>query len=54
MPVAAARLGQGPAMVQVELSPTDRARHTDREAGRRCTATQPAINRGNNPAPKIL
>jgi len=54
MPVTAARFGHGLTMLKGKLSPADRARHTDTEAGRRRTATQAAINRRNNPIPKIL
>jgi hypothetical protein len=54
MSVTAARLGHGLAMLQGTLPPADRTRHADPEAGRRRTATQPAINRCDNPIPKIL
>jgi len=54
MPVTAARLGNGPAMLQRKPSPADRARHADPEAGRCRMATQPTINRCDNSVPKIL
>lgn len=54
MAITAARLGHSLTMLQSELSLADRARHTDPEAGRRRTATQPHINRCDNPVSKIL
>lgn len=54
MAITAARLGHSLTLLQGELSPADRARHTDPEAGRRRTATQAPINRCDNPVPKIL
>ena len=54
MPVATARLGHGSAMFQREPSPTDRTRHAHPKAGRRCMAAQAAIDRCDNPVPKIL
>lgn len=54
MPVATARLGDSPAMFQRKSAPADRNRHADPKAGRRCMATQTAVNRGNNPVPKTL
>ena len=54
MPVATARLGDSPAMFQRKSAPADRTRHADPEPRRRRTAAQPAINRCDNPVPKIL
>jgi hypothetical protein len=54
MAVTAAQLGNSPAMFQRSSPPADRARNAATEAGRRCATTQAAINRGNNPVPKIL
>jgi len=52
--VATARLGHGPALFQRKPSPADCTRHAHPKAGRRRTAAQPAINRCDNPVPKIL
>jgi hypothetical protein len=54
MPVATARLGHSPAMFQRKSSPADRTRHADPKARRRGTAAQAAIDRCDNPVPKIL
>jgi hypothetical protein len=54
MPVTAARLGNGPAMLKRSSPPADRARHADPKARRRRVAAQAAINRCNDPVPKIL
>ena len=54
MPVATAGLGHSMTMLQRTSPPTDRARHADPEAGRGRPAAQPAIDRCNNPVPKIL
>jgi len=54
MPVTTARLCNGVTMLQRALSPADRTRHADPEAGRRRTATQAAITRCKNSVPKIL
>ncbi|MEN2708745.1 hypothetical protein [Sphingomonas sp. VL_57B] len=54
MPVATAGLGHSLTMLQRTSPPADRARHADPETGRRRPAAQPAINRCDNPVPKIL
>lgn len=54
MPVTATWPGHSLTMLQGKLSPADCARHADTEAGCRRVTTQAAVNRGNNPVPKIL
>lgn len=54
MPVSSARLGDGMAMLQSKLPPTDRARRADTKAIGRRAATQPTIDRRDDPVPKIL
>ncbi len=54
MPVTATRPGYSLTMLQGKLSPTDCARHANPEAGCRRMTTQAAVNRGNNPVPKVL
>ena len=54
MPVSSARLGDGLAMLNCKLPPADRARRADAKAIGRRAATQPTINRGYDPVPKVL
>jgi hypothetical protein len=46
--------GNSLSMLSCQLPPADRARYADPKATRRRAATQAAVNRGNNPVPKIL
>jgi hypothetical protein len=54
MAITAARLGHGLIVLQRTSPPADRARHAHPEPCGRRTATQPIINRCENPVPKIL
>jgi hypothetical protein len=54
MPVTTARLCNSLTMRQRTLPPADRARNADPKASRRRVTTQAAINRCDNPVPKIL
>jgi len=54
MPVAAAWPGNSLSMLQRKLPPADSTRGADAEMRRSRAATHSAVNRGNNPVPKIL
>ena len=54
MSVPAAWLGHCLTVLQRTPSPADRTRYADPEPRRRRMATQPAIDRCDNPVPKIL
>jgi hypothetical protein len=54
MPVTAARFGNCLIMLKSKLPPADRARGADPQVRRSRAATHAAVNRRNNPAPKIL
>jgi len=54
MSVPTARLGHCLTLLQRTPSPADRTRYADPKAGRCCMAAQTAIDRCDNPVPKIL
>ena len=54
MPVSSARLGDGLALLKDKLPPADRARRADTKAIGRRAATQPIVNRRDDPIPKVL
>ena len=54
VPVTAARPGDRPAMLQSEAPPADRTRRADTEMGCSRPATHAAIDRSDNPVPKVL
>jgi len=51
--VSAAWFGNGLPMLSCQLPPADRARYADPKVTCRRAATQAAVNRGNNPVPKV-
>jgi hypothetical protein len=54
MPIATSRLGDSLPMLERKLPPADRARYADTEPTSRSPAAQAAVNRSNNPIPKVL
>ncbi len=54
VPVTTARLGNCPAVLKRKAPPADRARDADIKVGCSRSATHAAINRRNDPIPKVL
>jgi hypothetical protein len=54
VPITTASPGDRPAMLKCKAPPADSARNADIEVGCSCSATHAAINRRDDPIPKVL